>query len=359
MFRVNILSEFDGERRNNFTLLRLIFACAVLFGHSYPITATGSDPLSAMIVPYPPIGSIAVDGFFAISGFLVTASFQNRGAFDFAISRVLRLYPAVLVYSLLAIFVVGPLAASVPLKTYFDANPLQNLWNAALWNWQYNLPYVFSSNHFAGATNGSTWTLPAELRCYLLVFFLGILGIFEKSYRANILLVGLLILVQGYNILPTFGFEDRALFPVASFLFGSLAWINRRFIPLNPIAAIIAAGMPFAIGRMISWWWFSPALEICLIYIVLVLAYQTKHIDVDRYGDMSYGTYIYAWPAQQLVWSLGQSGLTNALLAFSIVLPVAYLSWRLIEKPALGLRNKLVTKTRGQPSDPPLIVPAR
>src|SRR5262245_20221285 len=89
-----MLSEFEGTRENNFTLLRLLFAAAVLVGHAYPITGNGFDPLSAHLLPYTWVGGIAVSGFFVISGYLVTASFENRGIVYFMLSRLLRLYPA-------------------------------------------------------------------------------------------------------------------------------------------------------------------------------------------------------------------------------------------------------------------------
>src|SRR5262245_2583973 len=138
-----MLCKFEGTRENNYTLLRLLFALAVLVGHAYPITGNGSDPLSARLLPATWVGGVAVSGFFVISGYLVTASFQKRGAFYFIASRVLRLYPAIIMYSVLMIILIGPLFANVPIRTYFDANPWLNLWNALLWDWKYNLPHVF------------------------------------------------------------------------------------------------------------------------------------------------------------------------------------------------------------------------
>src|SRR5258706_13915851 len=90
----------------------------------------------------------------------------------FAISRIARLYPAVIVYVLLSIIILGPYAASVPARTYFQAHPWDNFMNATLWNWRYNLPYVFSDNPLKHVTNRSGWTLPVELRCYFFVLFI-------------------------------------------------------------------------------------------------------------------------------------------------------------------------------------------
>lgn len=335
--RVPRLSDFEKSRSNNFTLLRLIFAWAVLAGHSFPIAAQGSDPLSMLLLPYTWIGEVAVSGFFAISGYLVTASFTQRSMPAFIASRAFRLYPAVIAYSLIAILIIGPLNSSVPLATYFQANPWNNLLNATLWQWTYNLPYVFAENPLAGSTNGATWTLPAELRCYLLVFILGFFGVFDSRIRANIgLLILLLLVYTKYTAIPLFGASANFSSPLTFFLVGALFWINRQILPLNwPLAIAAAIAIPVAIKTGT----YHYAYPICLSYIIFMLVYRTPHFDLDRFGDISYGVYIYSWPIQQMVWQPGQSAYMNVLLATAIVFPLAYASWRLVEQPALNIRK--------------------
>jgi peptidoglycan/LPS O-acetylase OafA/YrhL len=334
-----MLSEFQKRRDNNFTLLRFILAWSVLIGHSFPISANGSDPISMLLLPYEWIGSIAVSGFFAISGYLVTASFTQRGATAFIASRALRLYPAVIVYSLVAILLIGPLCTSVPLEQYFHSNPWANMWNATLWEWKYNLPYVFSHNPFAGATNGSSWTLPVELRCYVLVLLLGFFGALDTRVRANAALMLLLAVTHFSSVsLPLFEQSSNFASPLTFFLLGSLAWVNRSALSLNwafALAALIGPFVAVKIGH------FEYVFPICLTYLLFIFAYRLPHFDMDRLGDISYGVYIYAWPIQQMVWRPGQGAYMNILLSTAIVFPLAYLSWRLIEKPAMGLRKKL------------------
>lgn len=336
-FRVRFLSDFDGDRVNNFTLVRFLLAFLVLFGHSFPISGNGSDPVSMLILPHAWIGSIAVGGFFAVSGFLVSASITNRSLIDFSVSRVLRLYPAVIVYSLVAIFVIGPLACGVSLLAYFEQRPWLNLWNATLWEWKYNLPFGFPGRPFEGATNGSTWTLPAELRCYVAVFFLGLIGVFNVRSVANVVLLSSLYLAAyHYSVLPLFGSVESFREPLIFFVAGALFWANRSFVPLNwgVCVALLVAVYCFS-GTQYYFYVYIP----CVAYVIFMFAYMFPHIDLDRYGDISYGMYIYAWPIQQLVWVPGQGAYTNAFLASLITLPVAYLSWRFIEKPALRLKS--------------------
>ncbi len=234
------LSDFDGVHKNNFTALRLLFSWLVLFGHSYLlVTPKVYDPISAHLVPYAWLGSIAVSGFFVISGFLVTASFCQRGPVNFVASRALRLYPCVIVYSLAMIFILGPIAKSVDFATYWKAEPWNNMWNALLWNWQYNLPYVFSENPLKGSTNGSTWTLPVELRCYVGILLLGLLGSLNERRTANFALVALLFaVVWNFDSLPFFNETARVADPLLFFIVGSLAWFKRHLIPLNRFLAV-------------------------------------------------------------------------------------------------------------------------
>src|SRR3954470_4869077 len=77
--RVQLLDAADRGRDNNFNLIRLLAALAVLVAHSWPLTLGRRvpDPLAASIGLG--LGGIAVDVFFVTSGFLVAASLLRRG----------------------------------------------------------------------------------------------------------------------------------------------------------------------------------------------------------------------------------------------------------------------------------------
>lgn len=332
-----MLSDYQNCQKNNFTILRFVLAIAVLIGHSFPITGNGSDPLSQIMLPHEWIGSLAVNVFFCISGYLVTASLSKRGPINFLIARFIRLYPAVIVYSLITIFFIGPLGTDLSLPIYFQSTPWNYLNNITLWEWTYNLPHVFQTNPLAGSTNGSTWTLPVELRCYLTIFVLGFFGIFDSRLRANVALSGLLILVFfKYPAVPLFDGHLNFSTPLTYFLLGSLAWINRMNIPIDWRYTLFAF---FTIFFTCHIGYSHYVLPFLITYIFLSAVYLTPFLNVDSYGDISYGIYIYAWPIQQLVWTPGQSGYTNAFISSIIVIPIAFLSWRYVEKPALAIRK--------------------
>ena len=76
--------ELADGRTNNYDFLRFLFAAAVILAHSFPFVGRGIDPLSWISLNGTYSGDIAVDGFFAISGCLVTASWlRSRGLLDY------------------------------------------------------------------------------------------------------------------------------------------------------------------------------------------------------------------------------------------------------------------------------------
>ena len=56
--------------------------------------------------------------------------------------------------------------------------------------------------------------------------------------------------------------------------------------------------------------------------------------------DVSYGIYLYGYPAQQVVDAVmpGSAAPTVALLAFGLAIPLAWFSWLVVERPAMRLR---------------------
>ena len=66
---------------------------------------------------------------------------------------------------------------------------------------------------------------------------------------------------------------------------------------------------------------------------------------INNETDLSYGTYLYAWPIQSLLIKFipGITPLSVVILTTFSTAALAYLSWRLIEKPSLSLRPVLAT----------------
>jgi peptidoglycan/LPS O-acetylase OafA/YrhL len=87
---------------------------------------------------------------------------------------------------------------------------------------------------------------------------------------------------------------------------------------------------------------FGLVAPIAIPYAFLWLAFALPFARFDKRGDFSYGTYIYAFPAQQTLALLRLQDFgfiaffAGALLVTSVF---AFFSYRLIEAPCLSLKN--------------------
>lgn len=338
----------DGSARqdNNFNLIRLVAAWLVIYGHSYPITATSGPDLLQQLVQIKFAGGIAVDVFFVISGFLIAASLERNRLPRFLAARALRIFPALIVCVMLSVFVLGPLLTTA--ADYWNSpQAWKYLWkNITLGRTQYFLPGVFESLPNK-AVNGSLWSLPIEFRLYLLLGLLAVLRLFRPN-RFNALYI--LAMALGFMI-----YGDQALKPeksnlawcTAYFLTGSFAWVNRARIPLSwplLLAVLVFAAALRGSDR------YHVGYFAAVTYTTLFLAYVPK-LPRIRHHDLSYGLYLYGWPSQQLVQHFAPGGaIANTLWATLLAGSLAALSWRFVEQPALRLKQRLGTRTHVTPA---------
>ncbi|WP_157215851.1 acyltransferase family protein [Flavisphingomonas formosensis] len=334
---------------NNFTFLRFVAASMVIVAHAYDLLNQPAikDPLFQLIGRT--MGWTGVSIFFTMSGFLIMNSL-NRSAnlVKFARARALRIFPGLSACILLSIVFLGIFATSRPLVDYFtDVQTLRfAVGNISLLSIQYILPGVFQHNPMP-AVNGSLWTLPYEVICYILAAFASGLGLLRSdSRRAATFAVSLFMILafvafQAHR--PSGGISTRLLLMSrldACFIFGmAYATFGNRFkLRIWHAAALgliswLTAATPF----------YDLTLSAALAAFVLWLAFVPSQIlrRISRWPDYSYGIYIYAFPIQQFL-IMKTPGLTpalHALTAFPLVLIPASLSWHFIEKPALKLKN--------------------
>ena len=186
------LNDLATGRDNNFNLLRMIAAIAVLVSHAYPIAlgAGATEPLFSTLQMS--LGTLAVLTFFAISGFFISQSFdRRRGVIDFCVARILRIYPGLLVVLVLTVLVIGPAFTTFAQTSYF-LHPATYMYvprNLSLRWLQYDLPGVFRNNPYGPPINGSLWSLFYEVTCYCLVIFVGLLQLTTRRWIFVIFLV--------------------------------------------------------------------------------------------------------------------------------------------------------------------------
>lgn len=341
-----VLSDYQGSRRNNFTAIRFVLAWMVIFAHSFVLQPVAgiNMPLGFLLQNSTTTGQMAVDGFFAISGFLVAGSLVNRGLIDYALSRALRLLPALIVCVFLTVFVLGPLVTSLTLAEYFSNMETYRYLKNALGfsSTVFTLPGVFETNAIVGV-NGSLWSIPYEVRCYMAVGAAGLLGFLRSKMRGNLLAtVVIFVFLMSYVDPELFDILQHVSSALLCFAIGVLLYINQDHIVLDgrlALATLIVLYLSFGES------WFPFIYPLAWTYVLFYLAFQTPFLNIDeKIGDCSYGIYIYAFPMQQLIAYLMPSGTpySNMVITTVVVIPLALLSWKLVEKPALNMKKKLV-----------------
>ncbi len=338
--------NYQNSRQNNLDFLRLVGAILVLVGHHYALNG-----LPTIGVLGSGIHTIGVKIFFAISGYLIFKSwYTDPSLYRFTIRRILRIFPALVCVVLLSVFVLGPLATQRELDTYFlNSQTIRYLENIFL-RVRYHLPGVFEENHLP-AVNGSLWTLPVEVIMYCLVAMVCIIG--SKMAKNDWLIwitIGLFLTLvkveaRSENFLDTVVFYGigikHAINVSVYFVFGSVLFILRKFLPLNPVVGfvciLILMNSPPGLFYYIEGFIFS--------YFVLSIGLLSTPVlkNASQFGDFSYGIYLYAFPVQQyFIYTKFFSDKFYVELFFSAVVTFvfAYFSWHNLEKKALAFKPK-------------------
>jgi len=99
---------------------------------------------------------------------------------------------------------------------------------------------------------------------------------------------------------------------------------------------------------------FIPLFAVFGCYLALYVALHPglPVIPAARFGDLSYGLYIYGWPVEQTVSYLRPGASWGELFLFSMIATaaVALLSWHLVEKRALSLKPRGTATTKPVPA---------
>jgi peptidoglycan/LPS O-acetylase OafA/YrhL len=340
-----------NERSPGFDVCRLVLAVVVLASHS--ITAAYGLETQRMLW-HSPLGgplSAIMPMFFALSGFLVMGSLVRMNDLrSFIAARGLRIVPALLTEIVISSVLLGPILTELPLRDYLS-NPQFFLYFLNISGYvNYSLPGVFTHNPYPDVVNGSLWTIPPEITCYLYLCLMMLFRIRFSGYvtaaiglfAANVAfdIMGLLHHTPPHQVLT-------ARYLCLSFALGNLLYLVRDRIPYR--FDIFAAATVFGLLMIQTNILVAPAV-LCLSYSIVYIGCSGLKLPVDLKGDYSYGIYLYGFPVQQAVATLlpsaGQTFLGNMLISLPITCLCAVASWWLIEKRVLELRKLLPKRSK-------------
>ncbi|HVT82205.1 MAG TPA: acyltransferase [Phycisphaerae bacterium] len=340
--------------------MRLFLAVTVIASHAFALLGQyNNEPLFRLSRGQIDGGIAAVDGFFAISGYLITSSWLNcSGLLDFLRRRAFRIYPGFIVTLLLCALVVGPLAADNVFAYFGQRDFIQFIHRPLMFREIYAIQHIFSDNPIKGVPNASLWTIRFELMCYLLVAVLGLIGLLRRPLvvlAAFLACWGVHLFWNGALQLPFIDHLDPLPRLATYFLAGSVFFLFRDRIPFSPwIAAVSALALAAAcFGGM------NAVFPILGTYLLFWLAFHPRiplH-NAARFGDFSYGTYLFAYPVGQLLvhwFPNAWSPLTLFIASAAGTLPLAVASWYCVERPFLKKKKKPVPAVAAAPVPVPV-----
>lgn len=342
----------DYRFNNNFDFLRILAALLVILSHSYALSGNGAlEPLGYLTNTIS-LGYIGLIMFFVISGYLISTSYhRDPSPYRYFWKRFLRIVPGLTVAVLFTIFVIGPLVTTYPLKDYFYnfstwsyfSIILATVTSTGIFIMPQDLPGVFTNNPFPTAVNGSLWSLPVEFMMYISLFVLGLFGLIHKRKEIVFIITLMLITAYIFQLIPHFLLN--MLYLMIFFMVGSLYFLYDKKVKYNIKIAFFLLIIWILSFKTVL---FNLTSFICLPYLVLYIAQvPLPHLNkTGKYGDFSYGLYVYAFPIQQTIayFIQGISVIEMFLLSFLSTLPLAILSWRYIESKALKLKKIEIEK---------------
>jgi peptidoglycan/LPS O-acetylase OafA/YrhL len=339
----------NGDPRyNNFDLLRVFGSLLVIYGHAHSLTGTAPPSFAANGV-----ATIGVKIFFSISGYLVAESWlRDPNPFRFLARRSLRIFPALIVVTVLTAFLAGPLLTRLSFTDYFgQPGTLYFLNNIRLYI-TYFLPGLFETNVYPNAVNGSLWSLPVEFAMYLLTPLLISVAVLLRSRAAFAAIAAVFYAADLYlNLI-----EPRTGLWV---FYATDVWTGLALAPYFVIGMLFAVcriqaafNIYIAFAALFTIAMFRGTTIVEEAVLILILPYvclsfgsgSMASFDLTRGTDLSYGLFLYGFPVQQmLAYTLGsQMGpWWNFTLATLICACLAYLSWHLVEKRALAWKPRV------------------
>ncbi|MCU1515410.1 MAG: acyltransferase [Pseudarthrobacter sp.] len=352
-------------KNNSLNIIRLVLALAVLVHHSWPLSGAENEPIFAGET----LGGWAVAGFFVISGYLITGSRMSHGLGDYLVHRVARIMPAFIVCLLAMVTVFAPIGywmAKGSLSGYFTTatSPLNFvISNLTLKMNHYDIAGTPLNVPYAGAWNGSLWSLYYEFLCYLVVAVIGCFAVFRKSpWPVTVLFAASVIAqmnIERINYFTNGNFDVVLLLKLLPFfLGGAVLFMWRSKVGIHWLPGVLSIVAALGIVSLFPAWG-GQASGVLIAYGTLWVSTWLPQPSFIARNDVSYGVYIYAFAFQQLLAVFGahQWGLVLfSIAAAALTIPTAIASWLWVERPVMRRARKTDHKEppaeQGKPDSP-------
>jgi peptidoglycan/LPS O-acetylase OafA/YrhL len=240
------------------------------------------------------------------------------------------------------IFVFGLLFTTLPVSEFLlHPQTLDYYRNLLLYQVFVILPGVFLGNPYPQVMNGPLWTIPMESLCYAVLAAAGALGCLRRRWLASIVCLAYLgFFLLRHNADMTG--EMRHWYEYSAyFAHGALIALHqarfhahaRRYLLL-----LTAVAVPLFI---LGWQHTAGLLLLPPLLIYLGSRHVAALAPLHRWGDPSYGVYLFGFPMAQMVQASWPGLPFAASLPLSIALAFAagYASWHAVESRALRLKN--------------------
>lgn len=350
------------SRSNSIAFLRFFLASMVVLTHSFMLGGF-KDPFAFYVFNsyvLEDLGSIAVAGFFVLSGFLIAKSYGRLNSIPrFLWHRILRIFPGYLVCLLVTALIIGTFiflsggGTALEYFSYPENNPLTYITkNLFLTVNQRLIANVFTTNPYPLRVNDSVWTLRFEFLCYISIIFFGITGIFKKSKITALTFFIFLWIITNIilktNVLPE-GILNVVFITFKLFMFfyaGVVTFLYKEKVRISTFLFLLSI-LVFILSTRYGFYLIIAPFIVSYIIFYLSIKLPWRHF--DKYGDFSYGLYIYSFPLQQsLVYFHFNKFGALLLFLWSMLIGTlaAFLSWRSVESPALRLKNVSISRVK-------------
>lgn len=326
---------------NFFTPLRILFALMVLVGHAFVVEQRNLDAEPFLLLHYKP-SYIAVNLFFIASGFLVTRSMLYREDLaDYIAARSLRIYPALIAFTLFVMFIMGPMVTSLSLREFLTHPDLlkQPFMVLSFWETEMAMPGALQGNDEQIAA-APLWTLRYEVLAYIGTGILFALGLLRKKWM---LALQFMICASAWPLAQMTGLYDQVPATVQNILrfgicysLGALIYAYQDKVSVSFFTILVLGVLTFALSQ-------TPVLEVVFDMWLAAIVFWAAYINIPALNrlktlpDTSYGIYIYHWAILQWLFYKNPtlSLVSLALLTLVLTVLAATTSWYVVEKPML------------------------